>query len=606
MKGKAWIPTILLALLAGGAILGMFLTRDPAATADPSSTPSTTRRKGSPQARGRTIDERPLKTARALAPLATTPEEQTLQRRAERLGRHAVNLAFSDAIRTALENPPELSPEAKELRKIQKQAEDEVEADQIILKKLTLQLAKAPEAQKEALEDQLEVARAQLVLNQDELEEANEDLEAAGGDPQAKIRRLKAAHEAADKETPSLAPVGVAPWKQPTGSLLERSRIWLLLHRKQARLDGARQEAQEKVDRLAKRKAEFAKRVQEGKEDREIAKMQAWGFAFQGTKDPSATSREAAQATLSALKRHMSDQRRLADYASRLQDEQELVEVYSEWGNLAWNHRRSALRAVLGSLLWILAILLGAHLGTRLVRGWNGRKAAKSSGALRTLLIFSLQAAAFIPILFLILGVPAQASTVFGLAGAGLTVAMKDFIVAFFGWFVLMGKNGIRVGDWVEIKGVGGEVIEVGMLRTILLETGSLSDAAHPTGRRVAFVNSFAIEGHFFNFTTSGQWMWDELKAVIPASQDPYPVIEGIQKLVEGQTQRNAQQAEAEWQSVAKKYKVQAFSTVPGLQVVPVLGGIEVRVRYITRAYESHEARKHLNQAVLDLLHGKG
>jgi hypothetical protein len=148
-------------------------------------------------------------------------------------------------------------------------------------------------------------------------------------------------------------------------------------------------------------------------------------------------------------------------------------------------------------------------------------------------------------------------------------------------------------------------VVEVGMLRTILLETGSLSDAAHPTGRRVAFVNSFAVEGHFFNFTTAGQWMWDELKAVIPTGQDPYPVIAGIQKLVEQQTQRNAKLAETEWQSVAKKYKVQAFSTVPGLQVNPVVGGIEVRVRYITRAYESHEARKTLNQAVLDLLHGK-
>ncbi|HJV91373.1 MAG TPA: mechanosensitive ion channel domain-containing protein, partial [Holophagaceae bacterium] len=522
------------------------------------------------------------------------------------LGNHSVDLAFSDAIRTALENPPALSAEAKELEKVQKQAEDEVEADQILIKRLTQQLAKAPAAQKDALEDQLEVARAQLVLNQDELEEATEDLEAAGGDPQARIRRLKAAHDAADKEVPALAPTNVAPWKRPSGSLIERSRTWLSLHRKLARLQQARQEAQEKVERLAKRKAEFASRVQQGKEDREIAKAEAWGFAHQGTRDASATSKEAAKATLTTLKRYMSDQRRLADFAKRLQDEQELVDVYTEWGNLVWNHRRAALNSILEGLLWILAILLGAHLGGRLVKSASERKATKASGAMRTLLTFSLQATAFIAILFLIVGIPAQASTVFGLAGAGLTVAMKDFIVAFFGWFVLIGKNGIRVGDWVEIKGVGGEVIEVGMLRTILLETGSLSDAAHPTGRRVAFVNSFAIEGHFFNFTTSGQWMWDELKAVIPAGQDPYPVIEGIQKLVEQQTQRNAQQADAEWQSATKRYKVQAFSTVPGLQVVPVVGGIEVRVRYITRAYESHEARKNLNQAVLDLLHGKG
>jgi small-conductance mechanosensitive channel len=55
---------------------------------------------------------------------------------------------------------------------------------------------------------------------------------------------------------------------------------------------------------------------------------------------------------------------------------------------------------------------------------------------------------------------------IIGLVTAGVTIVMKDFIVAFIGWFPLMGKNGIRVGDWVEINGVSGEVVEIGMLRT--------------------------------------------------------------------------------------------------------------------------------------------
>jgi len=57
------------------------------------------------------------------------------------------------------------------------------------------------------------------------------------------------------------------------------------------------------------------------------------------------------------------------------------------------------------------------------------------------------------------------------LATAGLIVVLKDFIVAFFGW---MSHNGIRLGDWVDITGVGGEVIEIGVLRTVLLENGQL------------------------------------------------------------------------------------------------------------------------------------
>ena len=73
---------------------------------------------------------------------------------------------------------------------------------------------------------------------------------------------------------------------------------------------------------------------------------------------------------------------------------------------------------------------------------------------------------------------PSQMPTILGLAAAGLTVVFQDFILAFFGWFVLMGKNGIRVGDWVEINGVGGEVVEMGLaFRTSLLETGKLDEA---------------------------------------------------------------------------------------------------------------------------------
>src|SRR5208282_2181230 len=78
---------------------------------------------------------------------------------------------------------------------------------------------------------------------------------------------------------------------------------------------------------------------------------------------------------------------------------------------------------------------------------------------LRTVTRVAIQVLAVLLILLVIFGPPSQLGTFLGLAGAGLTVALKDFIVGFLGWFVLMGKNGIRLGDWVEINGVTGEVV---------------------------------------------------------------------------------------------------------------------------------------------------
>jgi small-conductance mechanosensitive channel len=222
---------------------------------------------------------------------------------------------------------------------------------------------------------------------------------------------------------------------------------------------------------------------------------------------------------------------------------------------------------------------------------------------MRTVVRFMAQALGVLLILFVLFGMPNQMPTILGLAGAGLTVAMKDFIVAFFGWFALMGRNGIRVGDWVEIKGVVGEVTEIGLLRTVLLETGNWAAAGHPTGRKVAFVNSFAIEGHFFNFSTSGQWLWDELQILVPSSQNPYPILDAIQKLATTATEANARMAEEEWQRATHRERMHSVSAAPAINLRPTSSGVEVHVRYITRAQERYATRTRLYQEIVALLH---
>jgi small-conductance mechanosensitive channel len=224
---------------------------------------------------------------------------------------------------------------------------------------------------------------------------------------------------------------------------------------------------------------------------------------------------------------------------------------------------------------------------------------------LRAVAWFLTQALGVLLIAFVAFGMPSQMPTILGLAGAGLTVALKDFIVGFVGWFVLMSRNGIRVGDWVEINGVVGQVVEISLLRTTLLETGNWTDSGHPTGRKVTFINSFAIEGHYFNFSTSGQWLWDELTVSVSGGQNPYPVIEAIQKLVVKETETNTRMAEEEWQKATTHYRVQNFSAKPAINLRPTGNGVEVHVRYITRAQDRQSTRARLYESIVKLLHGR-
>jgi small-conductance mechanosensitive channel len=169
-----------------------------------------------------------------------------------------------------------------------------------------------------------------------------------------------------------------------------------------------------------------------------------------------------------------------------------------------------------------------------------------------------------------------------------------------------MGRNGIRLGDWVEINGVTGEVVEIGLFHTVLLETGNWTDSGHPTGRRVTFTNSYAIEGHYFNFSTSGQWLWDELQVVLPTGEDPYPIIDAIQKRVLAETQASAKEAAQELKSAAGNRDIGLFSAEPSINLKPVLGGVEISVRYITQANQRFQMRTKLNQAAVELLGNRG
>ena len=304
--------------------------------------------------------------------------------------------------------------------------------------------------------------------------------------------------------------------------------------------------------------------------------------------------------------RHLAQhQKSLIDLNRLVQDHQDLADAYANWLVLVQSRQEAILRRILEFLLLVLLVILGVYLADLAVDGFftgyitDGRRAR----TMRVIARFAIQAVGVLIIAFVLLGIPAQMPTILGLAGAGLTVVLKDFIVGFFGWFALMGRNGIRVGDWVEIEGVVGEVAEISLLRTVLLETGNWNDAGHPTGRKVAFVNSYAIEGHYFNFSTSGQWLWDELKILLPSSQNPYPVLDAIQKLVTDTTAANSRSAEEEWQRATHHDKLGSVSAAPAINLRPTSSGVEIHVRYITRAQERYVTRTKLYQDIAALLH---
>ena len=110
-------------------------------------------------------------------------------------------------------------------------------------------------------------------------------------------------------------------------------------------------------------------------------------------------------------------------------------------------------------------------------------------------------------------------ATFAGLLSAGVAVAMQSVLVSIVGYFFLIGKYGLRVGDRIQIGGVTGDVIELGLVRLHLMEVGP---EYGPTGRVVAFANSvvFQVTGGIFKQIPGVSLAWREVTLAIPVNGD--------------------------------------------------------------------------------------
>ncbi len=546
---------IVVACLLVGFLAAGYLTRD---------TNSEPARKKSAAARETAmVDDSLLQTARQLMPSAETSEEQGLWNQAALLADHELDQEFASAIRQAeAAGPPKTGP-LKQLSDQIGNIKDRLRKDQALVDKHS----------KDPATDQFDVAKAQLTLDQDELDDAQEDLARQGGDQHARLEQLLEAHKAQDQVSQSQK----FGWAGPLDTLADQVRAWFGVRANRKRVESA--------GKLA------------------LAKAGALGEAHDAIQN--LLQHRPAPAALLAELRQSSDQRKvLASLDKRMQDCQQLGIVYRRWSAaqdlrlLNIEHRMLIFGAII--LVMVLAVLAIDRAIRRAFAAHADRRRLQPTKVLVTIVVQFLGA---MLVLLVIFGPPSQISSIIGLTTAGLTIALKDFIVAFFGWFFLLGKNGIRIGDWVEIEGVGGEVVEIGMLRTILLEMGEWNHTGHATGRRVSFVNKFALENHYFNFSTEGRWLWDRLDMTLPTTGDPYRMAMQIREHVERATQEDAAAAESEWERVTHLYGSRPFSAKPSVDLRPSVNGLEVSVRYITRAPRRYEVKTRLFADIVDLIH---
>jgi hypothetical protein len=196
-------------------------------------------------------------------------------------------------------------------------------------------------------------------------------------------------------------------------------------------------------------------------------------------------------------------------------------------------------------------------------------------------------------------------ATFAGLMTAGVAVALQSVILAMAGYFFLIGRFGIKVGDRVNVAGVTGEVLEIGLVRFHLLETAGGGNA--PTGRVVAFSNSIVFQSNagLFKQIPGTNFVWHEITLTLPSGCDYRAAEEQLRGTVEAVFSGYREEMERQHRQMEKTL---TLAPIGGLQPKNRLhltpSGLEIVIGYPVDLVHAAEINDRVTRELLKVIEG--
>ncbi len=194
-------------------------------------------------------------------------------------------------------------------------------------------------------------------------------------------------------------------------------------------------------------------------------------------------------------------------------------------------------------------------------------------------------------------------TTFAGLMTAGIAVALQNVILSIAGYFFLIGKYGVRVGDRVNIAGVTGDVVDIGLVRLQLMEITE-GPAPLPTGRVVAFSNSVVFQANsgMFKQIPGTNFLWHEITLTLDSKGNYRQVEQRMMEAVNKVFAEYRDRMEAQRRNVERSLNstIAAFSPESRLHLTQT--SLEVVIRYPVDLAHAGEIDNRVTRAILEAL----
>lgn len=182
-------------------------------------------------------------------------------------------------------------------------------------------------------------------------------------------------------------------------------------------------------------------------------------------------------------------------------------------------------------------------------------------------------------------------TVILGAAGVGIAFALQEVIASFAGWLTIMFGGFYRTGDRVQLGGITGDVIDIGMLRTTLMETGQWVSGELYNGRIVRISNSFVFKEPVFNYSADFPFLWEEIYFPIRYGSDYDLAREIITNITNQLVGHFAVEAHKTWDPMLRKYMIEPAATEPMVTMTANEHWVKFTVRY-TVVYNKRRTEK--------------
>ena len=158
----------------------------------------------------------------------------------------------------------------------------------------------------------------------------------------------------------------------------------------------------------------------------------------------------------------------------------------------------------------------------------------------------------------------------------------RKIIASIAGWVAVSFGNFYSIGDRVQLGGITGDVIDIGVLRTTLMETGQWVKADQYNGRIVRVANSFVFKEPVFNYSGDFPFLWDEITVPVKYGSDYKLAREIMQKIADDSLGSIVPEAQKTWHDMVNKYRIEDAMIEPAVTLIANDNWLEFTIRYVT------------------------